>query len=435
MYSNLFLYLAIMFRTNRKVNKMKKVKSTFILAFAAVFFILLAKPAYSANKLTPMSEISIITCSPGYELYSVFGHSAIRVSDPGAGIDFVYNYGTFDFGDPDFYMKFTRGKLDYMLSVEPFPLFREAYIYENRSVWEQVLDLTQKEKQTVFDMLQENAKPENKYYKYDFFYDNCSSRIRDIIRKALNNGITFPNLKREENYSFRNLIDEYLGDFRWSDFGIDMSLGLPTDKVASSEQYMFLPYELKKGFDSTVFKGTTRPLVKKLNVIFEAKKTEAAKSLFQPVNVFWGIFILMAIVSAMIWKRKPNRYWIDFTIFLIFGLLGVFLLLLWLATDHKATAWNMNILWALPTHIVMAFLLLKKTKPFFVDMYFLCNGLLMLLILLAFVPLPQQLNISVIPIILLLGMRSFIIFFKEKRKDAELQISNNSEDIGSNNNS
>ncbi|MBI5218153.1 MAG: DUF4105 domain-containing protein [Bacteroidia bacterium] len=370
----------------------------------------------AGEKLSPLAEVSIITCSPGEELYSVFGHSAVRVVDPINNIDYIYNYGTFDFDTPNFYLKFARGKLDYMLSVELFKNFKENYISENRSVWEQVLDLSSSEKQRVFDLLEENARPENKYYKYDFFYDNCSTRIRDILQKALNNSIVFPDLKGKNKNSFRDLIEPYLKHHIWSDFGIDLALGLPTDKIAASAQYMFLPYELKKGFDDAKIKNPEKKLVKITNTIYETKVQNVDTTMtVTPNMVFWSLFFVVAIISALIWKRNPKRYWFDFLIFLIFGLLGIFLLLLWFATDHKATAWNFNLLWALPFHAVMAFLLLKKNKPNFLNYYFLVTSLLTLLLLISYKALPQWLNISTIPILLILCFRAFVIFWKENR--------------------
>lgn len=368
------------------------------------------------EKLSPVAEISIITCSPGEELYSVFAHSAIRVSDPMNNIDYIYNYGTFDFGAPDFYLNFARGRLDYMLSVEHFKNFKQGYIDEGRSVSEQVLDITHPEKQQLFSMLEVNAKPENRFYRYDFFYDNCATRIRDILQKALHNNIRFPDLKGKNRFSFRELIIPYMVYQKWSDLGINLLLGLPADKEVQSLQYMFLPDQLQKAVQDAVLKHSGKPLVKAVNIIHEIKGPVAdTTATVTPNTAFWGLFVIVAIVSLLLWKKNPVRYWFDFPLFLIFGLLGLLVLLMWVFTDHKATVWNLNILWALPSHLVFAFFLLKKNKPRFLNFYFLGTSLLSVILLLSYKALPQGLNISTIPLMLIIMTRSFIIFWKENR--------------------
>lgn len=368
------------------------------------------------EKLSPMAEVSILTCSPGEELYSVFGHSAIRVSDPMNNIDYVYNYGTFDFGTPNFYIKFARGKLDYMLSVELFKDFRQEYIEEKRSIWEQVLDISHQEKQQLFLLLETNATQENRFYRYDFFFENCATRIRDIVQKALNNKIKFADLKEKKKLSFRDLIVPYMIYQKWSDFGINVLLGLPTDREMRSDQYMFMPDQLQKGFQKAKYRNSNKSLVKANNIIYDAKTPIADTTApVTPNMVFWGLFAITVIGSILLWKKNPVRYWIDFSLFSIFGLLGVLILLMWVATDHKATAWNMNILWALPSHLFFAFILLKKNKPRFMNFYFLGISLLMLILVLSYKALPQWLNISTIPIMLTISVRSFIIFWKENR--------------------
>src|SRR5690606_22569898 len=160
---------------------MKKTKFLFFLLFMPLLVL------GQSVKLSPRAEISIITCGPGEELYSSFGHSAFRVKDPALKLDFAYNYGTFDFNKPNFYIKFAQGKLLYELSVSYFEDFVYNYKIEGRWVKEQVLNLSQDEKNQLFNFLNINAQPENKEYLYDFFFDNCSTKIRDVLEEVLNN--------------------------------------------------------------------------------------------------------------------------------------------------------------------------------------------------------------------------------------------------------
>ncbi|HBX50435.1 MAG: hypothetical protein A2275_11885 [Bacteroidetes bacterium RIFOXYA12_FULL_35_11] len=388
----------------------------FLIIIQFLFFLSFNNVSAAAIQLSSDAEISILTCSPGEELYSVFGHSALRVFDPINRIDIVYNYGTFDFNTHNFYIKFFRGQLDYMLSVESFAGFKEQYVYDNRSVWEQVLNLSPTEKQAAFNLLVENARPENRNYRYDYFYDDCSTRIRDILQRALNGQIYFSDITDKKDKSFRELLDPYLTESQWTDLGMDLLLGLPSDMTASSDEYMFLPDFLMLAFDKAVHKTTKKPLVKSEITIYEAKKMQAAASGFlTPKLVFWVILVLVIIVSILLWPRNPVRYWFDFSYFLIFGLLGILLLLFWVATDHQAAAFNLNLLWAMPFHAIMAFFLIKKNKPRFVNFYFLGYSLLMLLLLISFKALPQGFNTSIIPIVITLCIRSFVIFWKENR--------------------
>ena len=162
-------------------------------------------------QLSNKAEISIITCGPTQaELYSAFGHSAIRVHDSLNQIDAAYNYGLFSFDQPNFYLNFARGSSFYILGVQSYPDFRYTYIYYNRSLHEQKLNLTPEQKQKVFDFLQWNALPENKSYRYDYFYDNCATRVRDVFNKTLKGEVRFDSTYIKTDYTIRNLTDLYL---------------------------------------------------------------------------------------------------------------------------------------------------------------------------------------------------------------------------------
>ena len=143
----------------------------------------------SAITLSPQAEISILTCAPGTELYSLFGHTAIRVSDPYQKIDAVFNYGTFDFRTPHFYLKYAKGLLLYQLSVTSYENFISSYILDDRSVWSQTLQLDSLTKQQLFDNLLKNQLPENRTYLYNFLFDNCSTRVRDMISESIKSPI------------------------------------------------------------------------------------------------------------------------------------------------------------------------------------------------------------------------------------------------------
>lgn len=369
----------------------------------AIFLALSFNPSFSQSKLSNKAEISLLTCSPGEELYSLFGHSAVRVSDPAQRLDVVFNYGTFSF-DEDFYFNFTMGRLNYALSVSEMPNFMRDYQYEGRGIEEQILDLDSAQKQAVFNFLVWNARPENREYLYDFFYDNCSSRIRDVLDSTLSSGNpSFPDLRRESDPSFRNLIDEYLIYHPWGDFGIDLGLGLPCDKVVASAEYMFLPDQLMLGFEGATLDG--HPLVKAERTLLPAQGLNYAWSIFQPIPLFWIVAAVLLAFSFLGRRRQKLWRWIDVLYFIMTGAVGALIFFLWFISDHNATDYNFNMLWAWPTHLLfIAFLWLDKVRR----TYWLVYGSILILTLLTFPILPQAMHLAVIPLIILGIVRAFI---------------------------
>ncbi len=353
-------------------------------------------------------QVSLLTATPGEELYSTFGHSALRVTDSVQGTDIIFNYGTFDFNDPDFYYKFVKGKLLYFVSVDDFENFMYQYQYEKRGITEQVLDLSCSEKNQLYYALIENAKEENKYYKYDFVYDNCTTRLRDIVENENNGNLNIKNIKPYENVSFRNLIHEYLdrGNQYWSKFGIDLVLGTPLDKQITNKETMFLPEYLLKAFDSAQKNG--RPLVQQKNELLASQINNDNKPFFTPLVVFSILIILVFVASLAKNKNIQLALTIfDFLFFFICGLIGSFLIFMWIGTEHLTTKNNFNLWWAFPLHTVMAFYILKKNK--WVQYYYLFIFLSIVLLLVSWAYLPQQLNIAFLPIAGIILIRSWFI--------------------------
>ncbi|MDP4827083.1 MAG: DUF4105 domain-containing protein [Flavobacteriales bacterium] len=317
-------------------------KNTFTLLFTLFTLTL------SAHLLTNDAYISILTCEPGEELYSVFGHNAIRIYEPGQ-FDIVYNYGTFEFSD-DFYMQFAQGKLNYKLSRSGFPDFNYEYLMTNRAVDEQILALDSLDKQRLFDLLEENYLPENRYYLYDFFYDNCATRIRDMLEEALGDRLQWHSKFPENEITFRDMIQRYLGNMHWGDFGIDLALGMPCDKLMTAEQNMFLPDEVMFEADLATLDG--HPLVLEKNELLLSQD-----DLKMPKGTNWPLIMsvivaFIALLDLLLFKLgKVKTLFIPRTILFIFGLLGVAVFLLWFATDHVTTKNNLNLIWASPLYL------------------------------------------------------------------------------------
>ena len=351
-------------------------------------------------------RISLLTCTPGQELYSIFGHSAIRVVDSATNTDLVFNYGTFDFYDPDFYKKFIKGKLFYFVSVDSLQNFLLEYQYDKRGVIEQVLNLSCKEKQAMMSALFENAKEENKYYHYDFNYDNCTTRLRDMLEKATGKELKTKNILPHVKTTFRHLIHDYLnrGGQQWSKLGIDILLGSPLDKKITNREAMFLPDYLMMAFDSSSINHES--LVAQKNILLISQEEKKAKPLFTPLLVFSILFLLIATVS--IFAATSFRVFLkifDFIFFFTLGLLGILLLFMWFGTNHAMCKNNFNLLWALPLHLPVALLIFNKKE--WINNYFRFIFFYTLALLVAWFLLPQQLNLALLPIAGIILVRSF----------------------------
>lgn len=364
-------------------------KIIFLLCFLVAFETSFAQ-ADSTNRL----QISLITCAPGNELYSIFGHTAIRIFDSTNGSDLFYNYGTFDFNDPNFLPKFVRGKLDYFLSVEQGNDFFYAYQQEQRTITEQILALTPQQKNDINKALQVNLTGKNKYYKYDFLFDNCTTRARDIIkgRSSFSQVQLVP-----KGTTFRNMLYVYLDSsgMCWSKLGIDLLLGSKIDKPVTIEQSNFLPDYLMFALDSSNVKSQ---LIQERKVYKAYNSNNISKNKYLPLISFSLLFLVMLLLSFL--KNNDVKkvfHYVSVLLLTITGLIGVLLLFMWLATDHITCSNNYNLLWALPTNIVVVFLLKRKS---FIQLYFKIVYILSLLLLATWFVLPQQFNIAFAPVLL-----------------------------------
>ena len=366
----------------------------------------------AAPKLSNQAQVSLLTCDAGQELYSAFGHSAIRVQDPIKSIDYTYNYGTFDFDTPGFYTKFLRGKLNYKMDRDSFRKFNYVYNVRNRGVDEQTLALDSAAKQQLFDLLEINYLPENRFYLYDFFFDNCSSRIRDIFVEVLGDSLVFESEFIEDQKTFRELLDLNLDSKQWSDFGIDLVLGADVDQIAEPINYMFLPEYLESAFDNAfvIKNGEKIPFVRQKIRLVDRPPIPPDYPLWQkPIFVFSLLFAFILLWSYF-FPIDLNKLYLDKLIFLAIGLVGLILLLLWVATDHSTTDNNFNVLWASPIHLITFLLLFKAKSIKHLRLYFLFFAILNTCFLLLWTVLPQCLHIAFAPIMLVIILRCGLLY-------------------------
>lgn len=386
---------------------------------------------------TDSAQYSLITCSPGEELYARFGHTGIRVKDNVNNTDVVFNYGLFSFNTENFYFKFIKGETDYQLGVIPTNAFLSEYIMRNSFVWEQELNLTTAEKRKLAAALIENYKPENRVYRYNFIYDNCATRPRDRILQACDGMVKLTN--PGEQRTFRNWVALYTGSESWTQFGIDLLFGRPSDVNATNIESMFLPEVLMSEFENItiVRKDSTfneKKLVLKTNEIVSGTYPQENKNLiFKPLLVF--LILLIAGIMLTIWETRTNHYarFFDSLLLLVTGVAGVLIFYLMFFSVHPMVKSNMNILWLNPLNLIVAIIIWIKPLRFGVFIFKVFNIILLLAVLIFFAISFQQFNLAVFPLILLLFLRfvSYIINSDKaqisilKRKEAKNKVKYN----------
>lgn len=363
-------------------------------------------------------KISLLTCDPGDELYSTFGHSAIRIVELESGQDLVFNYGTFDFNTPFFYIKFIRRTLDYQLSLTTTENFLREYNYFKRNVREQELNLSPEQSQEVVAFLQNNYQPENRKYRYDFFFDNCATRITGMLESVLGQSLQWNYPTETDEKTFRDLIDEYVYPLPWSDLGIDLALGAVIDREATEPEKAFLPDYLEASFSraTIIGDGPERPLVSQTSTIYDFPITDNKTfNLINPYVIFWVFAILVGLLTFIGFKKKRLFKGFDISLFTILGLLGVLLVFLWFFTAHSQTKNNWNLFWAFPGHLYISYLLIKKPNKAILRNLLLTAMILADLALIVWVLGFQSFHPSILPILLVVILRTNFLYYNLNR--------------------
>lgn len=363
----------------------------------------------NTNELSEKAYASLLTCSSGEEMYAAFGHTALRINDSINGIDIVYNYGTFNFNTSNFYVKFAKGTLLYLLNDEPFYAFERDYEYENRWVREQIFDLTPQQLLLLYELLNNNLKPENKSYQYDIFYDNCSTRVRDIIEKILGGKVNY--IENSEELTFRDLLFPFIENKYWIRFGIDLLLGKPIDKITDTRESCFLPQHLYNAVANMQNPETGKPLVASdKEIVSKHTFTEEKNVLLTPNVFFWILFFLFLIISFITYIKKRHVFLFDKILFIIVGLYALLVLFMMLWSEHASVSPNLNILWSFPFIIPVYLFISNRNFKKWHSIYFLVMSFLIALFLITFYFLPQAFNFAVVPLLLLLLLRLIKIY-------------------------
>ncbi|MBR1517748.1 MAG: DUF4105 domain-containing protein [Bacteroidales bacterium] len=374
-----------------------------LLSFATMFFAQQVQGQQYALSLDSSAYASVITCGPGNELYTTFGHSAIRICDSTQGIDLVYNYGTFDFDTPHFYWKFACGNLKYCLDRSSFVHFMSVYQREGRAVWQQRLSLSYQELNNLLVLLETNYLPQYRYYTYDFFRDNCATRVRDVVNNTLSHRTLFEPVEVPDAKSYRQLLHDATDiNMLWWQTGIDMLLGMRCDHHCNNMEYMFSPMELMRQLDTTCIKGTNMALASTPELLLPELRQAPSPS-FSPTLAFWALFVVVLVLSLLAYRYAWRLTWLDVTLYLLASAASLLIIFLWAFSSHYCTALNLNVLWASP--LFLFFTVRPSSSPRW--LYVLQLVLLLLAVFIGIVGWPQHFASAVIPIALTLAVRLF----------------------------
>lgn len=365
-------------------------------------------PLFAQVKLSEKARISVLTCSPSEEaVFTVYGHTAIRIHDSVNKIDAIFNYGIFDFSKPNFIYRFAKGETDYKLGVTSFEHFLAEYQMRGSAVTEQVLNLLPDEKERIWEALLRNAQPENAVYRYNFFFDNCATRPVAIIEQYVDGEVVYNHTS--EPQTFRQLINDCMRNKPWLIFGTELALGSPTERIATPHEELFLPLYLEAAFDKATIKGSNGPerkLVSETNVLAEEIPEDIESTFFTPLVCSLFLFLVVLLLTVYEWKTKQYFRIVDVILFFIAGLAGVILFFLAFVSEHPATWPNWLLIWLHPFHLAGAVLFAVKKFNKAAYSYHFINFALLSCMLLGWYFIPQHFNTAFLPLVASYWVRS-----------------------------
>ena len=385
---------------------MKKI----VLIIGFLFFCFMA----SASVLSEKANVYLLTCQPGDEIYATFGHSAFYVEDKETGINDVFNYGLFSFAADNFLYKFLKGDTYYLLGVQDYDYFLWSYAVRNMGVYAQQLNLTTTEKNELYSALLNNALPENREYLYNFFYDNCATRLRDMAEQYVDGTIIYP--EPTSTHTYREVVEMFTGRNTWLKFGIDILVGAPADRPISNHQKMFLPYFLRDNFAEAIVNrnGEKQPLILSSEQLIPNFPQESPSKLFSPFAVMCLLLFIAGLLSVYDIKRKKYTIWFDVVLFSLAGLIGCLVTFITFFSIHPAVFPNYNILWLHPIHLIFAGLLcVKKLRPKLYSYHYF--NLLMLLLAFMFSTFAQSFNPAFYPLMSVFAVRGATCIYNKRQ--------------------
>ena len=356
-------------------------------------------------------RFSLLTCGAGEEIYSLFGHTAIRYENFTRGIDAVFNYGIFSFNTPNFILRFTLGETDYQLGVTSYKQFAYEYTWTGRDVWQQTLNLNAEEKKKLLALLEENYLPQNRIYRYNFFYDNCATRPRDQIERAVQGTLEYADdmTSFQTGISFRDIVHQYTIGHSWARFGIDLCLGSQADKDITRRQMMFAPFYLKDFLAKAQLKnaqGMERPLVSSEDHIIQSPQQTSTEEAPSPLQTAFLLFTIVTIATAYGIYRRKSLWLLDLLLFLAAGVAGCILAFLASFSQHPAVSPNYLLFLFHPLHLLCLPWMIKRVRKKEKSIYMWANIIVLTFFILLWGIIPQEFNVAVLPLALSLWIRS-----------------------------
>ncbi len=384
-----------------------------------VFFLLMSVSVLLAVAQGPSrTEVSVITCSPGDEVYSLYGHTAIRLRDEARGLDLAVNYGVFDFNTDHFVWKFVLGETDYMCMAVPWEAFIAEYRYRGSSVKAQVLNLTAEETDSLVHYLEWNLKPDNCIYRYNYLTDNCTLRVMNCIERAVSGRIVYS--WDSDRLTYRDIIHSYTAGSPWAQVGNDILLGCDVDTILSPRAKCFVPDYYSNALSGALVRdlvADTRPLVRRTETLLKAASPAAGTAdrrdsfPVSPRIAVWGLFAILLLILLAEYKTGYMLWPLDFVLMTAHGIAGVILLFVFLFSQHPTldTNWQVWLLNPLPL-VAMPFAIKAAYRNQCCAWHYVMAA--MILSFLVFAPwIPQKYSAITIPLALALATRpvSYII--------------------------
>lgn len=363
-------------------------------------------------------RFSLLTCAPGTEIYALFGHTALRYENFSTKEDWVYNYGMFSFRTPNFVMRFVKGETDYQLGKIPYLYFKEEYAERGSSVCQQDLNLSEGEKTKLLRLLEENYLPQNRVYRYNYFFDNCTSRARDKVEESIQGKVVYP--ENPETRTFRDIIHEYTAGYEWSEFGIDLCLGSEADRLIGEREQMFAPfYLLAFARDAYIQResGEKVPLVRTEMKVVDAGREDAPTGFFSPMVCACLLLLLTMLVLCWGIREKKVMWGWDALLFGAQGVGGCLIAFLFFFSVHPTVGSNWLLLLFNPLPLLYLPVMIYKGIKGRKDYYHVINVLYLTLFIILTPLLPQKFPVTILPLTLTLWMCSLGHLYIYKKKE------------------
>ena len=406
-------------KQNKCCKKLGFILLKFMSRLKYFIFCLFMGVAFSVqSQSTDSIRFSLLTCAPGTEIYSLFGHTAIRYENYTRRIDVVFNYGMFSFNTPNFIFRFVAGETDYQLGITPYSYFEAEYAMRGSSVYQQVLNLTQSEKERLLTILENNYLPENRIYRYNYFYDNCTTRARDKIEECIEGKVVYPDSLSGKSY--RSIVHEFTAGSPWDEFGIDLCLGAEADKEINKRQQMFSPFYMKCYASNAYIvdaAGTRRPLILDETKIVDVEPEEVQPDFILSPLMCGALFLALCVVMA--WGQwKTQRIWWgwDIVLYGLQGLAGCIIAFLFFFSVHPTVGSNWLLILFNPIPLLylpfMVYKAVKRKKD-----YYHVGNMVYLTLFITILPFcGQEFNLTVLPLALglLVTSASHVLVWNKK---------------------